>query len=109
MEKVWLKSYPEGVPEEVADPPWRSVRDLCEHSFAAFPDRPAYTCMGKTLTYADLNNLSMQFERSQIQSATGTVVAGPGEVSGSFLNAAVQVLGLSSTAAAPPSPFRPPV
>ena len=61
MEKVWLKSYPEGVPEEVAEPPWRSVRDLCEHSFAAFPDRPAYTCMGTTLTYADLNNLSMQF------------------------------------------------
>ncbi|MCG8369397.1 MAG: AMP-binding protein [Proteobacteria bacterium] len=61
MDKVWLKSYPEGVPAEVPEPPWRSVRDLCEHSFAAYPDSPAYTCMGKTLTYADLNRRSMDF------------------------------------------------
>ena len=61
MEKVWLKSYPEGVPAEVPAPPWRSVRDLFEHSFATWPDNAAYTNMGKTLTYADLNHLSMQF------------------------------------------------
>ena len=61
MDKVWLKSYPEGVPAEVSEPPWRSVRDLVEHSFASHPDRDAYTNMGTTLTYADLNRLSMQF------------------------------------------------
>jgi long-chain acyl-CoA synthetase len=61
VEKVWLKSYPEGVPEEVPAPPWRSVRDLFEHSFASYPDRPAYTNMGTTLTYSDLNTQSMQF------------------------------------------------
>lgn len=61
MEKVWLKSYPEGIPEDVPTPPWRSVRDLCEHSFEAFPDNAAYSNMGKTLTYSDLDRLSMQF------------------------------------------------
>ncbi len=61
MEKIWLKSYPEGVPAEVPEPPWRSVRDLFEHSFASYPDRPAYTNMGTTLTYADLNQQSMAF------------------------------------------------
>ena len=61
MEKVWLKSYPEGMPEEVPDPPWRSVRDLFEHSFASYPNNAAYTNMGKTLSYADLNHLSMRF------------------------------------------------
>ena len=61
MEKVWLKSYPEGMPEEVPTPPWRSVRDLFEHSFAAYPENPAYSNMGKTLSYADLNQLSMRF------------------------------------------------
>ena len=61
MEKVWLKSYPEGMPEEVPTPPWRSVRDLFEHSFAAYPDNPAYSNMGKTLSYSDLNQLSMRF------------------------------------------------
>ena len=70
MEKVWLKSYPEGVPEEAPEPPWRSVRDLCEHTFAAFPDKAAYTCMGRALTYADLNNLSMQFA-SYLQKTLG--------------------------------------
>ena len=61
MEKVWLKSYPEGTPEEVPTPPWRSVRDLFEHSFAAYPDNPAYSNMGKTLSYSELNQLSMRF------------------------------------------------
>jgi long-chain acyl-CoA synthetase len=61
VEKVWLKSYPEGMPEEVPTPPWRSVRDLFEHSFAAYPENPAYSNMGKTLSYADLNQLSMRF------------------------------------------------
>jgi long-chain acyl-CoA synthetase len=61
VEKVWLKSYPVGMPEEVPTPPWRSVRDLFEHSFAAFPNNAAYSNMGRTLSYTDLNLLSMQF------------------------------------------------
>ncbi len=61
MEKVWLKSYPEGMPAEAPEPPWRSVRDLFEHSFAAYPNNAAYSNMGTTLSYADLNRLSMQF------------------------------------------------
>ncbi len=61
MEKVWLKSYPEGIPGEVPTPPWRSIKDLFEHSFAAFPGNAAYTNMGKTISYAELNHMSMQF------------------------------------------------
>lgn len=61
MEKIWLKSYPEGMPEEVPTPPWRSLQDLIEHSFAAYPDNAAFTNMGKTLSYSDLNHLSMRF------------------------------------------------
>ena len=59
-EKTWLKSYPEGMPENVPQPPHRSIRDLFEHSFAEYPENAAYTNMGTTLTYADLNRLSMQ-------------------------------------------------
>jgi len=61
LEKVWLKSYPPGMPDEVPDPPFRSVRDLFEQSFEKYPDNAAYTNMGKTLTYGDLDRLSMQF------------------------------------------------
>jgi len=61
LEKIWLKSYPAGMPAEVPTPPYRSIRDLCEHSFANYADNAAYSNMGTTLTYADLNRLSMQF------------------------------------------------
>ena len=61
MEKVWLKSYPPGVPEEVPDPPFRSVRDLFEQAFEKYPDNAAYTNMGRTLDYAELDRLSMRF------------------------------------------------
>ena len=61
MEKVWLKSYPEGMPAEAPAPPFRSVRELFEQSFSEYPDNAAYTNMGRTLSYADLDQLSMQF------------------------------------------------
>jgi len=61
LEKIWLKSYPPGVPETVPDPPYRSVRDLFEQAFEQYPTNAAYTNMGRTLDYAELDRLSMQF------------------------------------------------
>ena len=61
MEKVWLKSYPPGMPEEVPDPPFKSVRDLFEQAFEKYPTNAAYTNMGTTLDYAELDRMSMQF------------------------------------------------
>ncbi len=61
MDKVWLKSYPEGVPAVLPPAPFGSVRDLFEQAFDAYPDRPAYSNMGTTLTYGQLDELSMKF------------------------------------------------
>ena len=61
MEKIWLKSYPPEVPHECPKPPFLSVRDLFEQAFAEHPDNAAFTNMGATLSYADLDRLSMQF------------------------------------------------
>ncbi len=61
MEKVWLKSYPPGMPEEVPDPPFRSIRDLFEQAFDKYPTNAAYTNMGRTIDYAELDRLSMKF------------------------------------------------
>jgi long-chain acyl-CoA synthetase len=61
VEKIWLKSYPPGVPEKVPAPRFRSLREMIEHSFQQYPDNPAYTNMGTTITYRDLDALSMQF------------------------------------------------
>ena len=61
MEKIWLKSYPPGVSEEVPEPPFRSLRELIENSFRNHPDRPSYTNMGTTISYRELDELSLQF------------------------------------------------
>jgi long-chain acyl-CoA synthetase len=49
------------MPEEVPTPPFKSVRDLFEQAFEKYPNNAAYTNMGRTLDYAELDRLSMQF------------------------------------------------
>jgi long-chain acyl-CoA synthetase len=61
VEKRWLQSYPDGVPETIPVPDCRSIRELFEYAFGEYPDRPAYTNMGSTLTYRDADRLSMHF------------------------------------------------
>ena len=61
MEKPWLATYPDGVPEVLAPPPYKSLRELIEFAFTEFADRPAYTNMGTTLTFRELDDLSQQF------------------------------------------------
>jgi len=61
VEKIWLKSYPEAVPAEVDEPAHRSLRDMIEAGFDEWPDNRAYTCMGTSLTYRQLDEQSMKF------------------------------------------------
>ena len=60
MEKIWLKQYPPEVPPEIdsARPP--SLVQMLEASFRAFAERPAFECLGKSLTYRELEGLSRQ-------------------------------------------------
>jgi len=61
VDKIWLRNYPAGVPAEINPNEIASLQALLEHSFAKFPDRPAYTLMDRTLTYGELDRLSRQF------------------------------------------------
>jgi long-chain acyl-CoA synthetase len=58
MEKIWLKSYPPGVPSEIDYTQYRSLVHLLEESFRKFASRNAYVCMDKFLTYAEVDELS---------------------------------------------------
>ncbi len=58
MEKIWLKSYPKGVPAEIDVNQYRSLVHLLEESFRKFASRKAYVCMDKFLTYAEVDALS---------------------------------------------------
>ena len=42
---------------------YKTINALLDDSFAQFAARPAYTCAGHTLSYADLDRYSLQFAR----------------------------------------------
>ncbi|MEW6703471.1 MAG: long-chain-fatty-acid--CoA ligase [Pseudomonadota bacterium] len=58
MEKPWLKSYPPGVPAEVNTAAHPSLAQLLEESFRNFATRDAADCMGKRITFHDIDQLS---------------------------------------------------
>jgi long-chain acyl-CoA synthetase len=60
MDKFWLKSYEAGVPAEIDWTQYRSLTHLLEEAFRKYADRPAYACMGKSMSYAELDKLSGQ-------------------------------------------------
>jgi long-chain acyl-CoA synthetase len=61
MDRIWLKSYPEGVPAEVDLGRLRTLVQVLEESCAAYGERVAYVQMGRSITYRDIDQLSRQF------------------------------------------------
>jgi long-chain acyl-CoA synthetase len=61
MEKIWLKSYPPGVPAEIDVNEFRSLGHLFESGVRKYGDRPAYLNMGKAISYNELDRLSGRF------------------------------------------------
>src|SRR6476620_3881402 len=58
MDKIWLKSYPPGVPAEIDPDQYGSLVQLLEESFRKYAANNAFVCMDKFLTYAELDTLS---------------------------------------------------
>jgi long-chain acyl-CoA synthetase len=61
VERIWLKHYPKGVPADIDVNTYASIRDVFEDSCAKYASRKAYTCMGKSITFAELDTLSLAF------------------------------------------------
>ncbi len=61
MDKIWLQSYPPGVPAEIDLNGYASVNDVLLQSCRQFHNRPAFRNFGATLTYRDLECLSRSF------------------------------------------------
>jgi long-chain acyl-CoA synthetase len=61
VEKIWLKNYPAGVPATIDVNAYESIRELFEESCAKYATRPSFTCMGKSITFAELEALSAAF------------------------------------------------
>ncbi|MDZ4252466.1 MAG: long-chain-fatty-acid--CoA ligase [Sulfuritalea sp.] len=58
MEKLWLKQYPAGVPAEIDVNQYETVSQVLEESMKNYAARTAFICMGKSITYAQLDTLS---------------------------------------------------
>ena len=52
-ERVWLSSYPEGVPAEIDASQYDSLVSLMEESFSKYADRTAYSFMGQNIGYQE--------------------------------------------------------
>ena len=61
MERIWLKSYPPGVPADIDPSEYRSLVEVFERSARQFAERPAFHSMGRTISYAELERLSRDF------------------------------------------------
>jgi long-chain acyl-CoA synthetase len=61
VEKIWLKSYPEGVPAEINPDAYQSLVEIFNQSFSQFAERPAFYNLGTTLTYQEMDMYSQAF------------------------------------------------
>lgn len=61
MEKIWLKNYPPGVPAEIGMSSGDTLVTMLEDAFRTYPDRPAFACMGKRISYRELEQQSADF------------------------------------------------
>ncbi len=60
-ERPWLKHYPKGVPANIDPDAYPTLVAMLEDVFKKYGSRPAFTCMGKTLTFDQVDKLSRQF------------------------------------------------
>lgn len=70
MEKLWLKSYPPGVPAEVQIGEEESLKSLVEATCERFSSLTAFSNFGASLTYKEVEHLSRSFA-AYLQNALG--------------------------------------
>jgi len=60
-ENFWTDKYPEGVAAEIDPDQYPNVQAVLKQSCQRFADKPAFTNLGKTITYGQLYELSGHF------------------------------------------------
>ena len=61
MDRVWAKNYPEGVPTDINADHYASLLEVFDESIKDYAEKTAYINMGKSITYAELDQLSLKF------------------------------------------------
>jgi long-chain acyl-CoA synthetase len=60
-ETFFQDRYPEGYPKQLESNNYNSIIDVFDSFIGKFADRPAFTCLGQTITYAELEEKSGAF------------------------------------------------
>jgi len=60
-DRIWLQSYPPGVPADIDEGRYSSLVELMEESFSKYAKLSAYSFMGKELSYAEVDEISQTF------------------------------------------------
>jgi len=61
VERPWIASYPPGTPADIDLGDGATLVSIFEASAARFAARPAFSCMGRTLNYGELERMSAEF------------------------------------------------
>jgi long-chain acyl-CoA synthetase len=61
MSRIWLAQYPEGIPPEVDLKAYSSLKEILEASCGRFAGLPAYSNMGASISYRELDEASRAF------------------------------------------------
>jgi len=63
MDKIWIKNYQAGIPATIEDQmeKYGSIPDILEESFKNYSNKKAFHCMGKDLTYGEVEQQSRKF------------------------------------------------
>lgn len=59
--RPWLKKYPHGVPANINTEEYATVVDLLEQAFKKYAKNTAFSCMGKSMTYEQIDRYSRDF------------------------------------------------
>ncbi|MCO6477887.1 MAG: AMP-binding protein [Phaeodactylibacter sp.] len=60
-QRPWLKQYPHGVPANINPEAYATLVELFEETFDKFRKKPAFSCMGKEITFDEVDRQSRSF------------------------------------------------
>lgn len=58
--RPWLKNYPKGLPANIDADRYPNLNSFLNEAMEKFADKPAFYCMGKTMTYGEVDKASRQ-------------------------------------------------
>ncbi|MEM1214144.1 MAG: AMP-binding protein, partial [Bacteroidota bacterium] len=60
-ERPWLKHYPNGIAANIDPDEYQGVNDLLDQTFEKYASEKAFSCMGKEMTFAQIDEYSKAF------------------------------------------------